>query len=494
MKLLVVQERINELMSQFVTQVKGANAMGRTDINRISETVLIPILAEVYGLRELKNLNTEEQYNFPAIDLGDRVAGLAIQVTSTTDSEKIKETLRKFVDHKLYEQYARLQIYILTEKQRSYAGKGFDEIIGGRFKFNPKEDILDYRDVLTVINGFPIGQSEKILSILDGNINSQPFGSSPLRLPVNTDKTEVVTLNLLEVFFPDTLFVAELLPDVEKQVSKAYESKPYRGRRPKRPSKRDLVRDALSQTGEKFAVDWEVYENKLISFHDLRDENLPISQLIDVGAAEPITSEEFYSQDVHQENVFKSLLRKCLQQFLYPRRVTWQNDKHLFIFLDKNGEDVRSEKWKGKVSGERVVFEKTYHRDDPSKVWYCKHLAFEPQFRLFSNQWYLVIRPDWFFSYDGFRESYYASEKLSWLKRKENNDLVHHQLLFITYFLTHEPPPELFDTKPRIKYRFLSFGKLITFDNSSFLPDHEWNPPEQSANNDVPNNQMMLDL
>ena len=415
-------------------------------------------------------------------------------MTSTTDSEKIKETLRKFVDHKLYEQYSHLQIYILTEKQKSYTGKGFDEIIGGRFNFNPKEDILDYRDVLGIIGGFPIESSEKILSILENNINSQSFASSPQRPSVDTNKTEIVTLNLLEVFFPDTLYVAELLPDISKQVSQTYDNKPYRGRNAKRHSKRDLVREALSQMGEKFAVDWEVHENKLISFHDLRDETLPIAKLIDVGAAESIASEDFYLQDVNQENVFKSLLRKCLQQFLYPRRVSWQNDKHLFIFLDKNGEDVRAEKWKGKVLGERVVFEKTYHQDDPSKLWYCKHLAFEPQFRLFDSRWYLVVRPDWFFSYDGYKESFYAAEKLSWLKRRENNDQVHHQLSFITHFLTHEPPPELFDTKSLPKYMFLSFGKLLTFDNSPYLPDNEWNPAEQGADSDSPSGQMMLDL
>lgn len=494
MKLLVVQERINELMAQFVTQVRGATAMGRTDINHISEIILIPIFAEVYGLAGLRNLNTEESYNFPAIDLGDKKAGVAIQVTSTTDGEKIKETLRKFVDHRLYEQYSRLQVYILTEKQRSYSAKGFQQIIADRFKFDPREDILDYRDILEVVAGFPIGRSEKILSILEQNISSQLFNLAVARPQITSDKTEIVTLNLLEAFPPDTLYVAELLPDISKQIAEAYVDKPHRGRRTRRPSKRDLMRDALSRLGQKFAVDWEIYENTLISFHDLRDQSLPITQLIDAGAAEPIASEEFYSQGVDQENVFKTLLRKCLQQFLYPRAVTWQNEKRLFIFVDKNGEDVRTEKWKGKVSGERVVFEKTYHQDEPAKLWYCKHLAFEPQFRLFGNRWYLAIRPDWFFSYDGYKESFYAAEKLSWLKRKENNDQVHHHLSFIEYFLTHEPPPELFDARPRSNYRFLSFGKLLKFDNAPYLPDAEWNPPEQGTDPESQGGQMVLDL
>lgn len=58
MKALVVQERINELMAQFVTQVRGATAMGRTDINHISEIVLIPIFEAVYGLEGLKKIST----------------------------------------------------------------------------------------------------------------------------------------------------------------------------------------------------------------------------------------------------------------------------------------------------------------------------------------------------------------------------------------------------------------------------------------------------
>jgi hypothetical protein len=47
-------------MSRFVTQIKGAAAMGQTDINRVSETVLIPLFKEVFGFKDLKNLNRPE--------------------------------------------------------------------------------------------------------------------------------------------------------------------------------------------------------------------------------------------------------------------------------------------------------------------------------------------------------------------------------------------------------------------------------------------------
>jgi len=54
-------------MSQFVTEVKAATAMQQTDLNKASENVLIPLIAEVYGYKNLKNLNFTEGATFPAL-------------------------------------------------------------------------------------------------------------------------------------------------------------------------------------------------------------------------------------------------------------------------------------------------------------------------------------------------------------------------------------------------------------------------------------------
>ncbi len=121
MNLNEIQGKINKLLSFFVTEVKGATAMGRTDINHVSEVVLVPLLSKVFGYSNLVNLNQTEQVNQPAIDLGDRVAGVAFQITSTSNSKKVKETLAKFDKYELYKQYNHLVIYNLAEKQDSYA-------------------------------------------------------------------------------------------------------------------------------------------------------------------------------------------------------------------------------------------------------------------------------------------------------------------------------------------------------------------------------------
>lgn len=175
MNLNEIQERINKLLSFFVTEVKGATAMGRADINHVSEVVLVPLLSKVFDYPNLANLNYTEQANYPGVDLGDLVARVAFQVTSTSTSKKVKETLTKFVSHELYKEYGHLIIYNLAEKQASYLGEGFDEIIQGKFDFNKDKDIIDYRDVLTIVSSFQVDKALEILHLLEVNFSTGDF-------------------------------------------------------------------------------------------------------------------------------------------------------------------------------------------------------------------------------------------------------------------------------------------------------------------------------
>lgn len=175
MNLNEIQERISWLLSFFVTEVKGATAMGRADINHVSEVVLVPLLSKVFDYPKLTNLNYTEKANYPGIDLGDAVARVSFQVTSTSNSKKIKETLEKFVSHELYEKYDRLIIYNLAEKQSSYSGEGFENIIKGKFKFDKDTDIIDYSDVLKVVSSFQVNDALEILHLLEVNFSAGDF-------------------------------------------------------------------------------------------------------------------------------------------------------------------------------------------------------------------------------------------------------------------------------------------------------------------------------
>jgi hypothetical protein len=101
--------------------------------------------------------------------LGDETARVAFQITSTSNSEKIKDTLRKFVRYKLYKKYDRLIIYILTEKQQSYSGKGYEEIIQNKFAFDKDKNIWDYRDILKAVANLQVNQVRRIEAILEAN-------------------------------------------------------------------------------------------------------------------------------------------------------------------------------------------------------------------------------------------------------------------------------------------------------------------------------------
>jgi hypothetical protein len=169
--------------------------MGKTDINKVSETILIPLFTEVYGYRELKNLN-RESLNYPGIDLGDETARVAFQITSTSDSEKVKHTLRKFTEYKLYEKYDKLIIYILTKKQKSYSGSGYEEIIQDKFTFDKDKDIWDYRDILREIANFQIDKARRVESILEANFGE---GRRPPEWEV-VDKVEQVINEYTQLF------------------------------------------------------------------------------------------------------------------------------------------------------------------------------------------------------------------------------------------------------------------------------------------------------
>jgi len=186
MNLLQWQTRITALMSRFVAQVKGSAAMQRTDINKVSENVLIPIFSEVYGYQNLKNLNYSEGENYPSVDLGDDVARVSIQVTSTPTSEKIQETLKKFVEYELYRKYDRIIVYILTEKQKRYSANSFDDVTQGKVIFDVDKDILDYRDLLHEIGNFQADKTKRILHILEtqfGDDNALDTPKSGIQRP-----------------------------------------------------------------------------------------------------------------------------------------------------------------------------------------------------------------------------------------------------------------------------------------------------------------------
>lgn len=145
-------------MSQLVAQVKASNAMGHYDIHKVSEGMMLGILKELYGWKNLRDLNAEERMNFPGIDLADDERKLAVQVTATSTLDKIKSSIQTFLTHGLDERYRRVVFCVLTEKQRSYSQDSINRVSGNRISVDASNDIIDYQDLCAVAaNAQPAG-------------------------------------------------------------------------------------------------------------------------------------------------------------------------------------------------------------------------------------------------------------------------------------------------------------------------------------------------
>lgn len=471
MELVHTRNRIAELLARFVTQVKASTAMGLTDLNKAAEVIVRPLLAEVYGLTDLERLNTPANPNFPAIDLGDRTARVAIQVTATPTSKKVRETLIGFVESGLNAQFDHLIIYVISEKQKSYSASDYDELTKGRFRFDKGEDIRDYRDLLKVIEGLELEPARRIERVLEEHFgDGRPDDVRALA----ARPTESIWLNLLGIRFPETLYLAELASDDEGKPK----TRPRRRPRRHQDDSREVVKKAIAKAGLRFGVDWIYWGGQLITFHNLGDESISLARIADQGTVAAIAVTEFVGKGEDEEKAFKTLLRQCLQQKLFHRGIKWQNQENFFVYVDRDGEAERKERWwSGKKTARRAVFTRTMKKDKPEEILSCTHFAFGTQIWHLGDAWYLLIKPEWFVSYDGYHKSFY-SKYPDYKKKKERNKQFSDHVRFITYFLQHEEEPTLF-TKVRT-YPFLEFGDLVSLDGSPALPDSEWLAGESS--------------
>jgi hypothetical protein len=98
--------RINERLVRMRDFVVVNAASGNFDFNRGAEDFFVLLLNKMFQL-DLINMNTIK-VNFPAIDLGDKRAGVCFQITSDGSSSKLKDTIETFDRHNLSVDFSNL--------------------------------------------------------------------------------------------------------------------------------------------------------------------------------------------------------------------------------------------------------------------------------------------------------------------------------------------------------------------------------------------------
>ena len=152
---------------------------GHTDANKDAENFYCGLLNTAFGWR-LKNLNSLKM-DFPAIDLGDTDSKVCIQVTSTEGREKVRNTLKKFFDHKLHtgEGYERLIVLIIGDKP-AYRD---DFAMEDGFDFEPNRDIWDTAKLIQEIEAQGLEAAKAVAEYLGEQLNIPRAKNPGLRLP-----------------------------------------------------------------------------------------------------------------------------------------------------------------------------------------------------------------------------------------------------------------------------------------------------------------------
>src|SRR5882757_3724855 len=151
-------ESIKERLEILQLSIANGGSLNHNDLAIHAENLFRDLLNLVYGW-QLENANAGNQ-NAADIDLADRQAKLAIQVTARNDRAKIADTLDSFYS-KNENSGRRLKFMLISKDAVKYkAFRGYEE------KFDPAEDIIDIKKLLREINDLGAERLDEIAKFL----------------------------------------------------------------------------------------------------------------------------------------------------------------------------------------------------------------------------------------------------------------------------------------------------------------------------------------
>lgn len=179
-------------LSYLKTQVELLGSLNLTDINIHAENFYRDLLNKLGN--SFENSNYSKQ-NAASIDLIDEKNKLAIQVTAQNDNVKISESIQGFFQNPKYKNF-KLRILLISKDAKEYKT---DFTAGGVYNFDPKNDVIDIKRLLSDINNKTIDEISEIANFL----NKELLIPKP-----RTELNEVDTiLSLLEYLSDDNNYI-----------------------------------------------------------------------------------------------------------------------------------------------------------------------------------------------------------------------------------------------------------------------------------------------
>jgi len=209
-----------------------------------------------------------------------------------------------------------------------------------------------------------------------------------------------------------------------------------------------------------------VHGNTVYSFYDLS-----ASQWNDV--AEPGTVESDLSfewsmeMDVDRRRLFVELINATLQDQLREDDIHFSNMHEFYFHRASDDLEDKSRKYRSRrKDASREVFKRYCTKANPEHTAYFRHSAFYGHFVEMDGNWFLQITPTYRFTKDGYRDSRFSADALSGIKRMENNQAVHGQVVMWGEFLQKET---LFS-----QHNLIKFYPLMQFTADSGFDDADW--------------------
>jgi len=236
--------------------------------------------------------------------------------------------------------------------------------------------------------------------------------------------------------------------------------------------------------------DWVIRDGSFWSFHDPRSSSC--RHIVDADQVEAIDAAHLaFHDDISEQHNFAFLLKQTLRHQCRDD-LWWSKDRKILYFKALKANEPRKFAYEAsKKNTEAEVVNVAMSRKEEGRVDFVRHHAFEPRFELLEGQWYLIISPTYFFSFNGFTPHSYPAALLAGKKRMDNSATLRGQVIMWHRFLTRREraPADLFngqdDQGPRLK-----FGEPPTIALATRVPEDVWGAPKKKT--DEPDDQERL--
>lgn len=371
---------------------------------------------------------------------------LAVQVKSTDTGQYIREDDRGFEyllkpDDLKYWRTSNIPVIIVVWRKSDETAywKDVTDCVRGderRLKFDKREDAFNNKC------------GDRLGSL---TIDRQTPG---VYLPP-LNQGEGAIINLLRVTLPEEIFIA---------------TSPF-------GSGRDAVPELVKHGDTRF--DWVIRKRRFVSFFDPRD--FGTRCIVDLDQVEAVDTRLIALNDDQDDLIdTMDLLRRTVERQTLDQLTFLRKDR-LFHFKATAPHKGRNYRYMANVNETSAKVVSVYTNKKKDGRGYVRHHAARLRFERLADEWFVVVDPDFYFTYDGFQAHRYPEALLAGKKRLERNAAVRGQVMMWQHLLvdsgTHEI--DLFDTGTPAPV--LQFKRLPIIQLSQAVPEGSWSRTDPRA-------------